>query len=221
MCIYPNIFHCGTDADVKIRLTEAGGWKQLDRIGEYNADSYKQEKSKDLKHEQIVAVSDAVTIETQQSAAQLRRNMSLAGPSRPIKLIEPALMRSLQRGISKARAQLTVKQREGRSINSSFGSLTRLAETKWFQTLVDRKNNPEDDFHFNLFSPLVIGRDIKAGHDIFHLDVTSPWFLFNVLRAIATGWVFQLNGDATFSFCKSAVDMIGLGVKFSQRIGQS
>ena len=35
---------------------------------------------------------------------------------------------------------------------------------------------------------------------------------FNVLRAISTGWVFQLNGDATVNFCKSAVDMIGLGV---------
>ncbi len=29
---------------------------------------------------------------------------------------------------------------------------------------------------------------------------------------IASEWIFQLNGDATFSFCHTAVDMIGLGV---------
>ena len=34
----------------------------------------------------------------------------------------------------------------------------------------------------------------------------------NVLRGIATGWIFQLNGDATFSFCKSAINVIGFGV---------
>jgi hypothetical protein len=45
-----------------------------------------------------------------------------------------------------------------------------------------------------------------------HINLTSLWFLFNLLRVIASGWVFQLNGDATFSFCRVAVDMIGLGV---------
>jgi hypothetical protein len=35
--------------------------------------------------------------------------------------------------------------------------------------------------------------------------------MFTILRVIASGWVFQLNGDATFSFCRVAVDMIGLG----------
>ena len=34
----------------------------------------------------------------------------------------------------------------------------------------------------------------------------------NILRAIAAGWIFQLNADATFNFCRTAVDMIGFGV---------
>ena len=50
---------------------EATGWKQLNLIGEHNADSHKEDKSKYLKHDQIVAVADAVTIALQQSAAQL------------------------------------------------------------------------------------------------------------------------------------------------------
>jgi hypothetical protein len=79
-------------------------------------------------------------------------------------------------------------------------SLQQIAGAKWFHGLIDRNNDPEDEFHFDPFSPFVIGRDINAEHDVIHLNVTSPWFLFNVLRAFAAGWVFQLNGDATFSF---------------------
>ena len=33
----------------------------------------------------------------------------------------------------------------------------------------------------------------------------------NAIRALETGWTVQLNGDATFGFCRAAVDMIGLG----------
>ena len=206
----PMRHRCGCKAG--IRIMEGTGFKQLDRIGEHNADSHKQDKSKYLKHEQIVAVADAVTIAPQQSAVQLRRNMSMAGPSSPAKMISPDLMRSVQRRVSASRAQLTMRKMEGRSIDTTYGSLTQLASVMWFRTLIDRNNDPDDDFHFNLFKPVVIGRDIKAENDILHLNVTSPWFLFNALRAIATGWVFQLNGDATFNFCKTAVDMIGFGV---------
>ncbi len=85
---------------------------------------------------------------------------------------------------------------------------------KWFRTLIDRNNNFDDDFHFDLFTPFVIGRGIDAKRDIVHINITSMWFLLNILRAIACGWVFQLNADTTFSesFCRAAVDMIGFGV---------
>ena len=133
----------------------------------------------------------------------------MAGPSSPAKVINPALLQSVQRRVQTSRTQLTQRKMEGRTIDASYGSLTQLM---WFRTLIDRNNDPDDDFHFNLFKPVVIGRDIKAENDILHLNVTSPWFLFNALRAISTGWIFQLNGDATFNFCKTAVDMIGFGV---------
>ncbi len=61
-------------------------------------------------------------------------------------------------------------------------------------------------------APVVIGRNLDAKRDIVHINLTSPWFLLNLLRVIVSRWVFQLNGDATFSFCRVAVDMSGLGV---------
>jgi hypothetical protein len=60
-----------------------------------------------------------------------------------------------------------------------------------------------------MYSAFVIDRDLNAARDIVHIRVTSLWFLSNVLRQIATGWLFQLNADATFGFCRNAVDMIG------------
>ena len=193
-----------------IRITEGPDWMQLERCGEHNANSHDDDHSKYLKHEQIVAVADAVTVAPQQSASQLRRNLQLA--ESPTKHIEPLLLRCMQRVVRASRAQLTVKQLQGFNIDSSFGSLAQFADVKWFKTLVARHNDPEDEFHFNIYSAFVIGRDLNAARDIVHMNITSLWFLSNILRQIATGWIFQLNADATFGFCRNAVDMIGFGV---------
>jgi hypothetical protein len=50
---------------------------QLDRCCDHNANSHDDDQSKYLKHEQIVAVADAVTVAPQLSAAQFRRNTDL------------------------------------------------------------------------------------------------------------------------------------------------
>ena len=63
----------------------------------------------------------------------------------------------------------------GHPIDTSFGSLTQLAEVEWFLTLLEQHNDEEDDFHFDLFSPVIIGCDIKveSDSDILHLNITS------------------------------------------------
>ena len=62
-----------------------------------------------------------------------------------------------------------------------------------------------------LFSTLVIGSDIKAERQVIHINFSSVWLLLNAVRAIETGWVVQLNGDATFGFCSADIHMIALG----------
>jgi hypothetical protein len=42
-------------------------------------------------------------------------------------------------------------------------------------------------------------------------NLSSPHFVLNAVRIIWTGWGTQLNGDATFGFCSTNVDMIALG----------
>ncbi len=79
-----------------IRIMEGPDWIQLeslDRCGEHNVNSHDDDKSKFLKHEQIVAVADAVTVAPQQSASQLRRNLQLAeSPTKHIEMLFPRCM---------------------------------------------------------------------------------------------------------------------------------
>jgi hypothetical protein len=79
----------------------------------------------------------------------------------------------MQRVVRASRAQLTVKQRQGFNIDSSFGSFAQFSDVKWFKTLVDRHNDPEDDLHFSMYSALIISRDLNAARDIVHTNITS------------------------------------------------
>jgi hypothetical protein len=130
--------------------------------------------SKYLTCDQIIAVADGVTIAPQQSAATLQRNIyeKMAGPSSPGKIIPPHLIRSMCHGFRMSRAQLTVQQLQGITINESFGTLQALSEAKWFATLVARHNDSNGDYHLNMFETVLIGRDLPAERDIVHLNMT-------------------------------------------------
>ncbi len=97
----------------------------------------------------------------------------------------------MQRAVSTSRVQLTFNQFEGFNIDNSSGSLARFADAKWFKTLVDRNNDPDDEFHFDIFSAFIIGHDVDAAGDIVDMNITLIWFLCNILRPIATGWFFS------------------------------
>jgi hypothetical protein len=45
-----------------------------------------------------------------------------------------------------------------------------------------------------------------------NINNSSLWWLLNAFCALNTGWVFQLNANAIFNFCRRKVDMIGFGV---------
>jgi hypothetical protein len=80
--------------------------------------------------------------------------------------------------------------------------------------LIQQHNEAERGFHLDLYAPVVIGHEFDAARDVIHINVSSLWWLLNAFRAINAGWVFQLNSDATFNFCRRKVDMIGFGHKF-------
>ena len=204
----PMCYRCGCDA--RIRITTGPEFTQIEKHGEHHVNSHDEDRSKYLKHDQIIAVANAVTVAPNLSAAVLRRNLQMVNA--PGTNIGAEMLRSIRYRVMASRKNLSNSQMEGHGLDGSFGSLSKFAQRLRLSHLIERHNNPDDTFHLDLFSPVVIGSDIQARNDVVHLNVTSPWFLFNVFRMIMSGWGGQLNGDTTFGFCRTTVDMIGLGV---------
>jgi hypothetical protein len=75
-------------------------------LGEHNESSHDEDKSKYLKHKQIVAVYDGARVCTQQSAAVL----AAAAETSPEKLIDPKYLRSVRHRVKAVRKQLTVQK---------------------------------------------------------------------------------------------------------------
>ena len=183
----------------------------LEVRGEHNADSHSgdKEKSKHLSVKQIEAIHTGVRIAPSQSARTLRRNLANFNPDQQI---DPLKIRNVRRQVAKFRADLTLEQLDNYKIDDSFGSLSRFAEAKWFETLIEEHNNLDSHFHFNLFEPFVISKSLKAKDDIVYLNFSSIWHLCNFLRNLGAGWLLQINGDATYKVCRRGVAIYVIGV---------
>ncbi len=79
---------------------------------------------------------------------------------------------------------------------------------------LQRHNDPGDEYCLDLHAIYVLGYDIKDMLVLIHFYLSSPHFALNAfiaLRGIETGWGNRMNGNATFGFCRSNVNMICLG----------
>jgi hypothetical protein len=151
-------------------------------------------------------------IAPKQSATQLRRNMMQAKGSQHKHMhMDPVQLRLIQRRVQSARQELTKQKLDTSTVQESLGELIGWCAAQDFYAALGKHNVPNDDYCLPLFSTFVIGSDIKPERQAIHINLSAPWFLMHAIGALETGWVVQLNGDATFGFCCAAVDMIGLG----------
>ena len=79
-----------------------------------------------------------------------------------------------------------------------------------FDAALRKHNDLADEYCLPLFSAFVLRSDIKQERQAIHINMSSPWFLLNAIRALECCWVMQLNEDGTFGFCRAAVEMLGL-----------
>ncbi len=195
----------------QIKLYDGPAYTLLEVRGVHDADSHapEKEKSKHLTVKQIEAIQTGVRMAPSQSARTLRRNLTNFSAEQQI---DPLKLRHMRRKVAKFRADLTIEQLSNYKIDDSFGSLVRYSEAKWFQRLIDMHNDEGSPFHFNLFEPFVIGRDLKAKDDIVYLNFSSIWHLCNFLRNLAAGWLLQINGDGTYKVCRRGVAIYCIGV---------
>ena len=125
--------------------------------------------------------------------------------------MDPTQLRVIQRRVQIALQEVIKQKLAVASVPESFGELIGWCETQEFYVALNKHNDPADEYCMPLFSAFVIGSDIKQEREAIHINITSPWFLANAIRTLECGWVVQLNGDGTFGFCCTDVDMLGLG----------
>jgi hypothetical protein len=210
------IFRCPMKNRAKcpccIKVIKSAESLELYFLGLHDETSHADDQSAFLKLKQIIAINDGVKYAPQQSATTLRRNMAQCADTSPEKAIDPKLLRSIQHRVKNARQELTLQRLSGHAIDDSYGNLLSFAVDNSWDALIQQHNEADGGFHLDLYAPVVIGHEFDAARDIIHINVSSPWWLLNAWRAINSGWVFQLNADATFNFCRRKVDMIGFGV---------
>ena len=117
----PMCYRCGCNA--RIRIKTGPDFTQIEKHGKHNVNSHDEDKSKYLKHDQIVAVSDAVTVAPNLSAAVLRRNLVNA----PGTSIGADMLRSIRYRVMAARKKLSNSQMEGHGLDGTVGSLSKFA----------------------------------------------------------------------------------------------
>ena len=100
---------------------------------------------------------------------------------------------------------------ESSAVPESLGDLIEWCKEHDLYKALERHNDLRASFCLPLYIAIVIGYDIKQERQVIQINFASTWFLLNAVRAIETGWVNQLNGDATFGFCRADIDMIALG----------
>ncbi len=58
-------------------------------------------------------------------------------------------------------SKLTAAKLDGNSVDDSYGSLVALADAKWFTTLLANHNDPDCDFHLDMYEQFIIGKDLE------------------------------------------------------------
>ena len=116
------------------------------------------------------------------------------------KHMPPSMLRCIQLRVKSARDQLTEQQLDTSSIPESLGDIIEWCKEHEFYAALKRHDDPNDPYCMPLYEAFDFGPDIKPEYQVIHINFANVWFLLNAVSAIETGWIVQLNGDATFWF---------------------
>ncbi len=72
------------------------------------------------------------------------------------------------------------------------------------------------DFYLGIHNVFIICKGVDAVNDDVYLNVSSLWYICNVLRNMEAGWLLQLSSDATFNVCRHTVALYSFSVNISE-----
>ncbi len=90
-------------------------------------------------------------------------------------------------------------------MDDKYGALVNLVDEEWFATLLERHNDPEPDFHLNLFDVVIIGKGLNPADDIMYMNMSSLWNLLSWLRSVEAGWFAQLINESSLATLRSSL----------------
>jgi hypothetical protein len=137
------------DCNCTIRVGRGVGSLTLELFGIHDMKSHATDKSKYLKYDQIISLSEAAVTAPNLSEAVIRRNLLMH--DRPTKTIGVQHRQRVSRRVRRARKNMTVKQLCSVIMDDGFGALTEFCSRRAWPELVRKHNDQTDDYHLSLY----------------------------------------------------------------------
>ena len=181
----------------------------LKASGEHTATSHIQDKNKqNLTVAQKAQLKISVKCAPTATGREHARNTSNFSPGKQTPRDSYA-MRSAQRVVSKERRKLARKVTGGLEVNSEHGKMSLLDASMDLTMFIKRHNDQNDDFHLDMHQVVCIGAQWSGG--VTFSSNSTLQLLFNLARALQSGWPMQVQTDGSFDFCDSKLGVIVFG----------
>ena len=80
-------------------------------------------------------------------------------------------------------------------------------QVKWLKTKVQKHKDPSDPYHLDPNEVVVIGKSFDVAKQRVHLNMATPFTLFNYIRSLASGWSITVASVGLYCVCKSDFGM--------------
>ena len=121
--------------------------------------------------------------------------------------VSPHMTPSVRRLVVRERNDLLSTFLDGVEMDGSFGSMARFGQVKWLENKVQKHNDPGDPYHLDPNEVVVIEKSFDVAKQRVHLNMATPFTLFNYVRSLASGWSVTIAGDGLYCLCKNDFGM--------------
>ena len=138
------------------------------------------------------------------NATNVRRCLDLL--DEPAVRISPSKQRLVQRAVAKARARTLQPYTQGEKLDGEEGSLNRLCEKIYLESLVEEHNSAGK--HLELNQAVCVGYQFSEG--VIYGNFTSVNLLLHAMRSVNTRWPMGMGFDATFGLSNKQFELMGI-----------
>ena len=160
----------------------------------HDLSSHVVDRSKHLTLQQKAAVEAAVRMHPLAQPKSVRRN--LCHLNQPGLDIRPEQERNMRYLMKKVRTKIT-SESLGVEVDGTYGSLVDFASKIFIGDLLKKHNDRADEYHLTMFDTMCLGYQVDSSSNIVYLVLSNTWMMFNIVRALISGWPMELQGDGS------------------------